>query len=47
MYGSRNLGNSKDEIQTGIKVVRAVVAAMGLKPDFDSLDAIAKKMDKW
>lgn len=47
MYGSRNLGNSKEEIRIGVKLVKAVVEALAIRTDFASVDEIVKKMGKW
>lgn len=47
MYGSRNLGNTKEEIQTGVKLVKAVVEQLGVNIDFEDVDTVAKKMEKW
>lgn len=46
MYGSRNLGNNKDEIQKGIKLSLHLAAALGVKVDTES-QAFVGKVEGW
>lgn len=46
MYGSRNLGNSKEEIQAAIRLVRATMAAIDLPFD-DGAMTFIEKLETW
>ena len=46
MYGSRNLGNGKTEIQKGIKLAQDLAAALGVVVDTESMDFV-KKVEGW
>jgi len=46
MYGARNLGNSKTEIQSAIKLVRALMSTLKIPLDESSMN-FTKKMEKW
>lgn len=46
MYGSRNLGNGREEIQKGVKLSQDLAAAMGVKIDTES-QAFVSKVDSW
>jgi hypothetical protein len=46
MYGSRNLGNSKEEIQASVRLVRSTMSAVGLSFD-DGKMTFVEKMDTW
>lgn len=46
MYGSRNLGNSKEEIQASIRLVRATMKAIDMPFD-DSKMTFTEKMETW
>lgn len=46
MYGSRNLGNSKAEIQNAIKLTQQLVKELGISLDIESMDFV-KKVDDW
>ena len=46
MYGSRNLGNGKEEILKGIKLTQELTKALKVPLDVDSMDFV-KKVDGW
>ena len=46
MYGSRNLGNGKEEILKGIKLTQGLTKALKVPLDTESMD-FAKKVDRW
>jgi len=46
MYGSRNLGNGKEEIQNAIKLTQELVKELGVSLDIESMDFV-KKVDNW
>ena len=46
MYGSRNLGNGKEEILQGIRISKDMVKALGVPFDVASMDFV-KKVDGW
>jgi hypothetical protein len=46
MYGSRNLGNGKAEIQKGIKLAQDLAQALGVEVDTEGMDFV-KKVDGW
>jgi alkylhydroperoxidase/carboxymuconolactone decarboxylase family protein YurZ len=46
MYGSRNLGNGKEEILKGIKLAQELTKALNFDLDTDSMDFV-KKVEGW
>lgn len=46
MYGSRNLGNGKDEIKKGIQLSQDLAAALGVKIDTES-QGFVEKVESW
>ena len=46
MYGSRNLGNGKEEISKAIQLSKDMTKALGLPLDVESMDFV-KKVDRW
>lgn len=46
MYGSRNLGNGKEEILKGIRLSREMVKALGVPLHVESMDFV-QKVDGW
>jgi len=46
MYGSRNLGNGKTEIQKGIKLANELAAALKVEVDTESMEFV-KKVEGW
>ena len=46
MYGSRNLGNGKAEIQKGIKLAQNLASALNVPVDTASMEFV-KKVEAW
>lgn len=46
MYGSRNLGNGKIEIQKAVKLAQSLAAELGVKVDTESQQFVSK-VENW
>lgn len=46
MYGSRNLGNGKVEIQKAIKLANDIAGALKVSVDTESMEFV-KKVETW